>query len=221
MVFQTIYFPVSHSSAHRQWTVHTRPEQRAEIALMSCTKWHQPLTDLLVLSQQSQISFSLLSQSLFFVVTVSTAPLRQPETSVAGVWLAGLYSCLHRYKLCFRPQKQLCTQALSDHLLWGKQSGCAHSCCGVTLSVHLHSHKSLHTKAPINEWMTPFTLQWQVLSPLGRLPLISGGLSTPGVLNSRNPGGTPGCTEPRGCGNALRSFYTMRTSISLLLAQKY
>lgn len=41
---------------------------------MSCTKWHQPLTDLLVSSQQSQVVFSLLSQSLFFV---STAPLRQ------------------------------------------------------------------------------------------------------------------------------------------------
>lgn len=79
----------SYSSADRQRTVHTWPEQIAETALMSCTKWHQPLKDLLVSSQQSQISFSLLSQPLFLVVTVSTAPLRQPEATVAGGWLAG------------------------------------------------------------------------------------------------------------------------------------
>lgn len=101
MVLQIIYFWVSFS-AHRRWTVHTCLEQTAETALMSCTKWHQSLTDLLASSQQAQVGCSLLSQSLFFVVTVSTAPLRQRKATMAGGQRAGLYSLLHRYKLCFR-----------------------------------------------------------------------------------------------------------------------
>lgn len=188
---------------------------------MSCTKWHQSLTDLLASSQQAQVGCSLLSQSLFFVVTVSTAPLRQRKATVAGGQRAGLYSLLHRYKLCFRLRNNSglkhCKTISSEE---GRVAVWDHASYGVTHCTPAQPPTVSILRHPSTKGDTLHNAVTGSLTPRGH-PLTSGGLSTPRVLNSRNPGCTPGSSEPRGCGNALSSFYTIRTAIILLLAQKY
>lgn len=196
---------------------------------MSCTKWHQPLKDLLVSSQQSQISFSLLSQPLFLVVTVSTAPLRQPEATVAGGWLAGKRQGFipaftgTDSALGLRNNSGLehCQTMSSEE---GRVAVQEPACCGVTrlrTPAQPPTVSILGTHRAVDDTFCTAG-EGQIPSPQPRgTPFDFWWLSTSRVSNSRNPGCTPGCTEPRGCGNASSSFYTIRSIIVFLLAQKY